>query len=251
MVYSCVQTASGNAREAAMRERAAVIFQDALEIPVSALSLEGFRCWAHSTDFPERGRIDFLAGSVEVDMSPDDLFTHGEPKGAIAVALGALVNDGDLGHLFIDRTRFSSASAGLSVEPDLAVVLWDSVRQGRARWVPAASQEPDRYVEIEGALDLAVEIVSDSSVQKDTRRLPVLYARAGVSELWLVDARGPEITFQIGCLEEGSYTRAPADSQGWACSRVLAARFRLTRHRTQIGTWRYRLESAPDPTRGG
>ncbi len=38
-----------------------------------------------------------------------------------------------------------------------------------------------RYVELEGAPDLVVEIVSDSSVAKDTQRLPPRYAAAGRS----------------------------------------------------------------------
>ena len=37
-------------------------------------------------DFPERGRIDYIAGQIEVDMSPEDLFTHGSLKTEIAVA---------------------------------------------------------------------------------------------------------------------------------------------------------------------
>lgn len=233
-----------------MNEEAAIIFDEDLVIPVAALSLAGFRRWAHSSAFPERGRIDFLAGNVEVDMSPEDLFTHGEPKRAIAVALGLMVVEGNLGHMFIDRTRVSSMAAGLSVEPDIAVVLWDSVRQGRARWVPSASQEQDRFVEIEGAVDLAVEIVSNSSVQKDTRRLPVLYARAGVPEYWLVDARETSIVFQIWCAQDGAYVLEAADGEAWIFSRLLGKHFRLVRERTPVGTWRYRLEhddrAAPD-----
>ena len=42
-----------------------------------------------------------------------------------------------------------------------------------------------------------IEIVSDSSVAKDTRRLPAAYHKAGVGEFWLVDARGPETSFTI------------------------------------------------------
>jgi hypothetical protein len=36
------------------------------------LELEGFRRWAFSAEFPEIGRIDYLAGDVEVDTSPED-----------------------------------------------------------------------------------------------------------------------------------------------------------------------------------
>ncbi len=60
----------------------AVVFEDQLRIPPIA-SLEDFRRWVRSEHFPERGRIDYVTGEIEVDMSPENLFFHGtlkEPK---------------------------------------------------------------------------------------------------------------------------------------------------------------------------
>ena len=51
-------------------------------------------------------------------------------------------------------------------------------------------------MELEGP-DLVVEIVSDSSVTKDTQRLPLSYWQAGVTEYWLVDVGGERLSFQI------------------------------------------------------
>src|SRR5262249_34297703 len=48
-----------------------------------------------------------------------------------------------------------------------------------------------------GRPDWVVEIVSRSTVHKDTQRLRTLYHRAGIPEYWLIDARGAEIEFQI------------------------------------------------------
>ena len=59
------------------------LLADGIEIPPGILDLERFRAWARSDDFPERGRIDWVAGRLEVDMSPGDLNTHGSPKSAI------------------------------------------------------------------------------------------------------------------------------------------------------------------------
>ncbi len=42
-----------------------------------------------------------------------------------------------------------------------------------------------------------VEILSDSSVGKDTERLPPRCAVAGVGELWLIDARTSELRFDV------------------------------------------------------
>jgi Uma2 family endonuclease len=82
----------------------------------------------------------------------------------------------------------------LSCEPDIVYISDDAIDSGRARLVPNAGGRPGRYVEIEGAADLVVEIVSDATVVKDTRRLPVAYCRAGVRESWLIDARGDSTT---------------------------------------------------------
>lgn len=211
-------------------------------MPAEAHELEAFRRWALSDDFPETGRIDFLAGDVEVDMSPEDLHTHGRLKVTVISVLDQLVDAADLGEVFSDRARVSSPSAGLSAEPDVVVVLWESLETGRVRYVPDAQGRKDRSREMEGAPDLVVEIVSDSSVGKDTRRLPKLYAAAGVRELWLIDARRTELAFNLHALERGAYRQVAADSDGWVVSAVLNYSFRLTRERTRLGTWRYRLD---------
>lgn len=56
---------------------ATVLFEEQVEVPLSIQTLEDFRRWALSDDFPERGRIDYIDGRIEVDMSPEDMFTHG------------------------------------------------------------------------------------------------------------------------------------------------------------------------------
>lgn len=219
-----------------------VILEERVRVPGEAHELEAFRVWALSPEFPEEGRIDFLAGDVEVEMSPEDLHTHGRVKVAIASFLERAISHADLGEVFVDRSRVSSLEGSLSVEPDVVVVLWESLAAGRVRYVPAAGGKAGRHREIEGAPDLVVEIVSDSSVGKDTRRLPARYAAAGVSELWLVDARGDELSFQIHALEAGAYRRTPPDPDGRTPSPVLGRSLRLTRERTRFDTWRYRLD---------
>jgi hypothetical protein len=67
-----------------------------LSIPASARTLLGFVGWCHSPSFPEQGRIGYLAGDLEVDMSPEDRYTHGAVKAAIAARLQLLIADSDL-----------------------------------------------------------------------------------------------------------------------------------------------------------
>jgi Uma2 family endonuclease len=226
-----------------MAREQAVVNAENLRIPKEALTFEGFRRWVHMPEFPETGRIDYLAGDVEIDMSPEDLHTHGIVKVAITLGLGPMVIEPEIGEIFVDRTRVVSRFAALSVEPDVVVILWDSLQTGRVRYIHAASKAPDRYVEIEGAPDIVVEVVSDGSVKKDTQRLPALYARAGVPELWIADTREDEtVRFEIHVLRDGKYVLVEPDAEGWVKSERLGVFFRLTRRKTRMGTWGYRLE---------
>jgi Uma2 family endonuclease len=218
-----------------------VIFEELVEVPF-VRSLADFRAWALSDQFPERGRIDYVAGRIEVDMSPEDLFCHGTLKVELVATLSRLVKRKASGYLFSDRTRVSSPEADLSVEPDIVFISEASLEEGRVRLVAKSGGEPDRFVEVEGGPDLIVEIVSDASVAKDTRRLPAAYARAGVRELWLVDARKEQLLFQIHHLEAGRYEPAPVDAEGLQVSRVMGVPFRLRRQRNEHGRWTFDLE---------
>ena len=73
-----------------MRPNQAVFIQEEPAIPSGMSELSQFRRWSWGDAFPERGRIDFLAGTVEVDLSPEDLYTHGAVKSALAARLYSL-----------------------------------------------------------------------------------------------------------------------------------------------------------------
>lgn len=218
-----------------------VVFEEQVEIPLNLTSLDEFRRWAMSDDFPQRGRIDYVAGRIEVDMSPEDFFCHGTLKTEIVGVLHRRVKQGKLGHLVTDRTRVSSVEAGLSAEPDVVFTSHAALASGRARLIPKAGGQPGRYVELEGAPDLIVEIVSDHSVAKDTRRLPEAYFKAGVPEFWLADARGESLTFQIHRRGESGYQAIEADSDGFQPSAVFECSFRLDGGRDPKGNWTFDL----------
>jgi len=224
---------------------ATVVIEDQLRIPLGLSSLEAFRAWTQSEDFPESGRIDYIGDNIEVDMSPEDLFTHGTLKFALASVLFERVAELDLGHLVGDRSRVSHAEANLSVEPDIVVISHDAIATGRVTLVPKSGGDSDRFVEIEGTPELIVEIVSDSSVAKDTQRLRVAYYAAGVPEYWLVDARGKDLFFQINVQGTDQYQPATVDAAGFQNSAILACGYRLNRRRGKGGYWQYHLEAMP------
>ena len=205
--------------------------EEQIQIPMNIRCLADFRRWATSDTFPDRGRIDYMRGRIAVDMSPEDLLTHGILKTEIVGVLWRAIKGASLGQLYTDSTRVSSPEGDLSAEPDVVFVSWQSLDSGRVRLVPKAGAPPNRYIEVEGAPDLIVEIVSDASVRKDTQRLPAAYYDAGVAEFWLVDARGDELLFRIHRRGPASYEPAEADAEGYQFSSVLGRSYRLERTR--------------------
>ncbi|MEW6749834.1 MAG: Uma2 family endonuclease [Candidatus Latescibacterota bacterium] len=224
-----------------------VVFEERVEVPVSSIgSLAEFRRWAQSDGFPESGRIDYLSGRIEVDMSPEDFFCHGTLKTEIVGVLHQLVKRGDLGYLLTDRTRVSCPEADLSVEPDVVFVSHGALDTGRVVLVPGASREPGRYVEVEGPPDLVVEIVSDSSVTKDTRRLPEAYFQAGVREFWLADARKEPAVFAVHRRAGKGFEAVRPDAEGHQASRLFGVSFQLASRRDPRGHWAFDLRVRED-----
>jgi Uma2 family endonuclease len=223
-----------------------VVLEEQIEIPLGISSLLDFQTWSRGGDFPQTGRIDYVDGRIEVDMSPEELYSHGTVKAKLCAVLQQLVDEEDLGELFVDRTRVSHAGANLSAEPDLVFVSWASLETGRVRPVPKIGSGEDRYIELEGAPDLVVEIASDSSLAKDTRRLPQRYFAAGVAEFWFIDARGKPLVFQIHCRGARRFEPVPADADGLQRSQLFARSFRLERRKNRMNHWRYQLHIASD-----
>jgi len=89
-----------------------IVFEEQFEVPLDIGTLGDFRRWALSDGFPERGRIDYLGGRIEVDMSPEDLFTHGTVKTELVVVLGQRVKKKVAGSLLTDSTRVSLRGSG-------------------------------------------------------------------------------------------------------------------------------------------
>jgi Uma2 family endonuclease len=213
-----------------------------IAVPSSALDHAGFRAWVTSPAFPDGLRATFVDREVLLDMSPEALDTHNQVKRALTRAIDNIVIGEDLGDLYVDGMLITNRAAGLSTEPDLAFATWETLEQGRLRRVPRP-KKPD-CLELEGAPDLVVAIVSDSSVRKDTVLLRDAYAKAGVREYWIIDARGATLSFEILALTaRGAYPQPrPKRSQ---MSAVLGRRFSLRRKRSRSGGWAYDLAEVP------
>jgi Uma2 family endonuclease len=215
----------------------------AICIPAGAATFDGFRAWATSGDFPQRGWVSFIDGEILIDMSPEDLSTHSRIKAEIGCRIHQIVEELDLGEFYPDRTLLSNSAPNLSTEPDGTFVSWEAFESGRVRRV-AAKSRMGQFVELKGAPDWVLEIVSPSSVEKDTRTLRRAYFLAGVAEYWLVNALGRQIKFQILDRRRTGYAAVPSRN-GWRRSRAFGRDFRLQRRESRPGFWRYSLEAKP------
>jgi Uma2 family endonuclease len=212
-------------------------------IPASATTHAGFRAWATSDEFPEKLRASYINQEIVIDMSPEELETHNKVKGEIYCALRNLVRDFDLGELYFDRTLVTNPDTGLSIEPDGTFVTWASFEADRVRLIPRKYRSW-QYVELEGTPDWILEVVSQSSVRKDTKSLRDLYHRSGIPEYWLIDARFDEVSFQILRRRRDRYI-AVKPHDGWHRSTVFGRSFRLERRKNRLGRWRYTLDVLP------
>jgi Uma2 family endonuclease len=208
-------------------------------IPTSALTLAGFRVWTSSDTFPERGKITFLGEEIIVDMNAERLGSHNAVRRAIYKKVDILVDEDDRGMLYLEGARFVHEAADVSNEPDAMFVLWETFASGVVRDIPTT--EGDDWIELEGTPDWLLEIVSPSSVNKDTVLLRARYHRAGVQEYWLVDVRGGKLAFTILIHHPDGYHPAPSKS-GWQKSKIFGKQFRLIRFADRRGRPAFRLE---------
>lgn len=217
------------------------MIDDRVTVPNAALDHAGYRAWATSDEYPEGVRTTYVLGEVLIEISPESLEAHSKVKLAITLGLGAFVREHDLGEVYPDGSLVTNEDASLSSEPDLTFVSWSAFAEGRVQLVPRAGGVD--YIELLGSPDLVVEIVSDSSVTKDTKRLRDAYGRAGVREYWLIDARGDEIVFEILSNADGRF-RSTVDARQPQPSPVLGGRWALTRARNRAGRFSYTLAQA-------
>lgn len=214
-----------------------VVYEDAVRLRDGIHTLADFCEWLSSDDFPQSGRICFLRGDVLVDMSKEQIFTHNQVKQEFNLVVGGLVKAERLGRYFPDGLFVTNDRADLASQPDGTYVAHESFRSGRVTLVEG---EKEGYLQLDGSPDMVLEIVSASSVEKDTQTLRDLYWRAGITEYWLVDARTDEPSFAI--LRHGSRGYiAVRTASGWTKSRVFNRSFRLTCRLDDMGKPDYQL----------
>ena len=197
-----------------------IVVADTVRIPW-VKNIDDFRRWVKSTDFPERGQISYLNGDIWVDPSMERL-SHNQIKGIICAVLTFLAKSDRLGRFIHDRMWLTCAQVELSTEPDGMFLSHESLRSKSVQLLEGGDS-----LQVEGVPDMVLEVVSPTSIHKDTEVLRELYAKAGIAEYWLVQAQGK--TFTLNLLRLTARVYVPARKQkGWMRSTVFGKSFRLT-----------------------
>ena len=206
-----------------------------IEVPVWVQDLSSFRRWVHSDDLPDRQPIHYINGHVWVDTSMEEFPSHNRMKTALYAALVAIIEGGDLGTLVTDGMRYTNETVDFSTEPDGMFVSHETMNRGGVEFQSGPRGEATELV---GTPDLVIEVVSRSSVEKDTEWLSTNYFEAGIPEYWLIDARGSDIQFDIFKPSKKGYI-ATKSAAGWVKSAVLNRTFKLTRgeNRSKVVTY--------------
>jgi Uma2 family endonuclease len=189
-------------------------------IPEWVTSNETFLRWAESNEAPEKGRFGFLENQLWMDYSMESLF-HNFIKSAIYTTLGNWVSSRELGMLLPDGMLLSVPKLKFSTQPDGMFISHETWDRRRA-FVKRNMQSHVLY----GTPDMVLEVISRSSVRKDTKLLKQLYWQAKVKEYWLVDSRSDEPTLTIQRRGSKGY-RAVAAEEGWVKSSVFDTSFKL------------------------
>src|SRR4029079_15699389 len=118
------------------------------------------------------------------------------------------------GVFYPDGLLLSNFDGDIAGNPDGTFITNETLQSDRIRMIEG---KQGGFVEIQGSPDLVLEVVSKSSVTKDTVTLRSAYAKAVIPEYWLVDARRVPLSFDILRLTSRGYA-ATRKQEGWVKS---------------------------------
>jgi Uma2 family endonuclease len=209
-----------------------VVVEEKVRIPPDIVDLESFCNWAISEDSPEQGHVSYFHGQIWVDLSMEELYTHNQIKAEIDRVILQLARASKAGRYIPDGMLLRNAQADLSTEPDGMFVSYEAFRTGRVKRMPGKSRG---IFQLEGTPEMVLEVVSGTTVQKDTVELRELYWKAGISEYWLVDARLATVHFDLLRRGPKGYSSTRRQAGGWVKSNVFGKSFRLTMQPDPLG----------------
>ncbi len=209
-----------------------------ISVPDWVVDLESFRRWMDAEDVPEKARICYFENKVWIDMSKEQVFSHVLVKTQFIIVVGGHAKAGQMGLFLGDGVRLTNLDANFSVKPDATFISQASLNGGQVRFVEGMEEG---FLEVEGTPDMVLEVISPTSVRKDTVVLRQAYWDAGIREYWLVDARKEPLAFDILRHTSRGYV-STRKQQAWVASAVFGKSFRLTLQSLPPGRPDYLLE---------
>ncbi len=168
--------------------------------PAGQVTFEEFIEWCD-----EDIRAEWVNGDIELMPSPASL-DHQDIAGFLDCVLRLYVETHDLGKVVLAPYVMHMAQISRGREPDLLFV-----KKARLHLLTR--------LYLDGPADLAIEIISPSSLKRDTKIKLREYERAGVEEYWLLDPDAKTAVFYQ--LEGHSYRAVKPDKNGIYHSRVV------------------------------
>jgi hypothetical protein len=209
-----------------------------IAVPGGMEDLASFRRWTDSADCPHEFRLGWLKGDVWIDVSEEQVFSHVLLKTQITMALGTLADAEYLGLYLGSGLLLSNPVADICGNPDGTFHSYGTLRSDRVRLIEGRR---GGYTEIQGSPDMVLEVVSDSSVQKDYELLRRAYWEADIREYWLVDARKVPARFHLWQHGSRGYVAARRQ-EGWVKSTVFSKSFQLRQTQNPLGHPEFRLD---------
>lgn len=181
---------------------------------------------AFMADARDEGPLtEWVDGEVVVHVPPT--VRHQDVARLLVMLLDAFVEFFRLGRAFVAPIGLLVAPEGPLRQPDVVVVTRGNLAAVR----PAYLQCP---------VDLVVEVLSADSIRRDRVEKMAEYARGGVREYWVLDARAGQAGEEFYVRDEsGRYRAAAADAQGVYRSSALPGFWLRT-------AW-LRADPLPDP----
>ena len=167
--------------------------------PEGKVTYEQFLDWADEDTYAE-----WVDGEVEL-MSPAS-----RRHQKLALYLGRLLGEFEergAGEVFIAPFQMKLANVRRGREPDVIFVVRDNLPNLQNNY-------------LDGPADLAIEIVSPESAERDRGAKYGEYEAGGVREYWIIDAEARRADFFVRD-ETGRYQPAPPDAEGRYESAVL------------------------------
>lgn len=142
-----------------------------------------FWSWLERLPASDVNRYELINGRIV--MSPPAKFRHGWVETNLHMTISRFVRERELGVTLGSSAGFDLRT-GDTLEPDFSFI-------SRDRWDAGPRPRDDEKGFTRIVPDLAIEIVSPSSVRRDRIEKRVIYARCGVREYWIVDPEMHEV----------------------------------------------------------